>query len=173
MVVVLRLPHLVLADVGHNQRLAFGSTPEIVDHVGGVEMAIVGQVLNVADGGIALQLAKVLQPLFVLARLQFLEQLAHDGAHIADQRHVNFHVLVDLGGININVDLLGLRSAMRRSASWIMVLTQASPCMPIMPRFSGWEAGKAPSPRSVRATGISARSARVSSSSMAWETRMP
>ena len=34
------------------------------------------------------------------------------------------------------------------------VLTHASPCMPIMPRFSGSLAGKQPMPRSVMATGM-------------------
>src|SRR6185503_2718592 len=37
--VVLRFPHLVLADVGDDERLAFGETPDVVDHVRGVEVA--------------------------------------------------------------------------------------------------------------------------------------
>ena len=36
--VVLRLPHLVLADVGHDERLALGDAPEVVHHVRGVEV---------------------------------------------------------------------------------------------------------------------------------------
>ena len=51
--------------------------------------------------------------------------------------------------------------ASSRSASWIAVLTQASPCMPIMPRFSGCDAGKAPMPSSVVATGMLVRSANL------------
>ncbi len=51
MVVVLRFPHLVLANVGHNDRIAVRLTPEVVDHVGGVQMAVVGQVLNIPHGG--------------------------------------------------------------------------------------------------------------------------
>ena len=47
-------------------------------------------------------------------------------------------------------------SAISRSACWIAVLTQASPCMPIMPRLSGCDAGNAPMPSSVIATGICA-----------------
>ena len=53
--VVLRLPHLVLADVGDDDRVAVGQAPEVVDHVRGVEMPVVGQVLNVADGRVALR----------------------------------------------------------------------------------------------------------------------
>ena len=49
--------------------------------------------------------------------------------------------------------------ARRRSASWMAVLTKASPCMPIMPRHRGWLAGKPPRPSRVRATGVSVFSA--------------
>ena len=34
------------------------------------------------------------------------------------------------------------------------LLVKASPCMPIMPRQSGWLCGKPPMPRRVRATGV-------------------
>ena len=53
--VVLRLPHLVLADVGDDDRLALGDAPDVVDDVRGVEVAVVGQVLDVADRGVALE----------------------------------------------------------------------------------------------------------------------
>ena len=36
---VLRLPHLVLAHVGDDDRVAAGDAPHIVHHVRGVEMA--------------------------------------------------------------------------------------------------------------------------------------
>ena len=86
--------------------------------------------------------------------------------------YVDVDVLVDLGGVDFDVDLLGVlrvvarlpvtRSSKRmpkassRSASWMAWLTQDSPCMPIMPRESGCAAGKAPRPSSVEATGICA-----------------
>ncbi len=53
-VVILRFPHLVLADVGDDDGFAAGFFPEIVDDVRGVEMAGVRKALNVANGGIAL-----------------------------------------------------------------------------------------------------------------------
>jgi hypothetical protein len=53
------------------------------------------------------------------------------------------------------------------------VLTQASPCMPIMPRFSGWEAGKPPMPSSVMATGICAFSANACTTASAPPRMMP
>ena len=53
--VVLRFPHLVLADVGDDDRLALGEAPDVVDHVRRVQMPVVGQALDVADGGVALE----------------------------------------------------------------------------------------------------------------------
>ena len=50
-------------------------------------------------------------------------------------------------------------NASSRSARWIALLTKASPCMPIMPRQSGWLSGKPPIPSSVSATGTCAFSA--------------
>jgi hypothetical protein len=56
--VVLGLPHLVLADVGDDDGLfgaagGVGLVPDVVDDVGGVEVAVVGEVDDVADGGVA------------------------------------------------------------------------------------------------------------------------
>ena len=45
---VLRLPHLVLAYVGDNDRVAAGDAPQIVHHMRRVQMAGVGQILDVA-----------------------------------------------------------------------------------------------------------------------------
>ena len=63
--------------------------------------------------------------------------------------------------------------ASSRSASWMAVLTQASPCMPIMPRFSGWLAGMPPRPSSVIAIGVFVRSANWRTSSVAPDSMMP
>ena len=53
--VVLRFPHLVLAHVGHDHGIAVASlAPQIVDDVRGVEMSVVGKLLNVAHRGVAL-----------------------------------------------------------------------------------------------------------------------
>ena len=53
-VVVLRLPHLVLAHVGDHDGVAAGDAPDVVDDVRRVEVAGVGQVLDVAHGHLAL-----------------------------------------------------------------------------------------------------------------------
>src|SRR5579859_2268656 len=52
--VILRFPHLVLADVGDHNGFAACFFPEVVDDVRGVKMAVVGKALDVAHGGIAL-----------------------------------------------------------------------------------------------------------------------
>ncbi len=59
--VVLGLPHLVLAYVGDDDGLfeaagGLGFAPDVVDDVGGVEVAEVGQVDDVVDAGDALHL---------------------------------------------------------------------------------------------------------------------
>ena len=58
---VLGLPHLVLAYVGDDDGLVeaaggLGLAPDVVDDVGGVEVAVVGEVDDVADAGVALHL---------------------------------------------------------------------------------------------------------------------
>ncbi len=63
--------------------------------------------------------------------------------------------------------------AISRSASWMASFTHDSPCMPIMPRHSGCDAGNPPMPSSVRATGICARSASVRTCSMAPDSMTP
>ena len=64
-------------------------------------------------------------------------------------------------------------SAISRSASWIASLTHDSPCIPIMPRLSGWSAGSVPMPSNVIATGTCASSASCRSSSIAPLLKMP
>ena len=63
--------------------------------------------------------------------------------------------------------------ATSRSASWMAALTQASPCIPIIPRLRGCVAGKPPSPRRVWATGIPVRSTSSSKSSVAPASTTP
>ncbi len=67
MLVVLGLPHLVLAYVGDDDGLVVaaggdGLAPDVVDDVRGVEVAVVGQVDDVADGGGALEGVDLAEP---------------------------------------------------------------------------------------------------------------
>ena len=52
-VVILRLPHLVLANVGDDDGFAVRFFPQIVDDMRGVKMSVVREALDVAHGGVA------------------------------------------------------------------------------------------------------------------------
>ena len=61
--VVLRLPHLVLADVGDHDGVGRPRrAPEIVDDVRRVQVPVVGQRLDVAHRGVTLQAVDVTDP---------------------------------------------------------------------------------------------------------------
>src|SRR5271157_4461281 len=106
MLVVLRLPHLVLADVGYYDRVAVARlVPQIVDDMRGIEMAAVGQILDVAHGGIALQLVDGIQPLAAVDGFDVRQQFQQNLPQIADQGNIDLDVLVDLVGSDIDVNL--------------------------------------------------------------------
>src|SRR5437879_1907068 len=106
--VILRFPHLVLADVGYNHGVSVASfAPQIVDDVRRVKMPVVGKFLNVAYGGIALQPVDRIQPLAVIHGLYAGQQRLQYFTQISNQRHVHFYVLVDFGRIDLDVNLLG------------------------------------------------------------------
>ena len=52
----------MLADVGDHDGLAAGLAPQVGDDVGGVEMTVVGKILDVADGDLALEFGDVGEP---------------------------------------------------------------------------------------------------------------
>ena len=47
MLIILRCPHLVLPNIGDDQRFSFGMTPQVIDHVGSIQMPVIWQILNV------------------------------------------------------------------------------------------------------------------------------
>ncbi len=113
MLVVLRLPHLVLAYVGDDDGLVgaaggVGFAPDVVDDVRGVEVAVVGQVDDVADGGVALHGVDGLDPAGVRLLRQQRQQQIERLAQVADEGYVDLDVLVDLAGVDLDVDLLGV-----------------------------------------------------------------
>ncbi len=73
---------------------------------GGVEVAVVRQRLDVADGRIALHRVDVLQPRPVVRRLDHVEQILQRLAQVRHDRGIGLDVLVDLGRIDVDVDLL-------------------------------------------------------------------
>ena len=106
---VLRLPHLVLTHVGYDNCVAAGDAPQIVHHVRGVQVAGVGKVLDVADRHRALAGFDGLEPCRAVAAGDTRQQFLEHRAQIADEGNVNLDVLVDLGRIDFDVNLLGLQ----------------------------------------------------------------
>ena len=103
--VVLGFPHLVLAYVGGDDGFALGDAPEVVHDVCGVEVAVVGQVADVADGGGAFAGFDGVEPGGAVAAGEQRQELFEDFAKIADEGYVGLDVLVDFGGVNVDVDL--------------------------------------------------------------------
>ena len=108
--VVLGSPHLVLAHVAHDDRLALGDFRELVDH------ELRQQLLAVADldaGPLLAPLPDGVHPLAVVGAALSLQFLVQDHEHVLDVTHngdVAAHVLADLGRVDVDVDHLGPRS---------------------------------------------------------------
>jgi hypothetical protein len=106
--VVLRLPHLMLADVGHDERLALGDAPEIVHDVRGEEAVGVRHRLDVAHGRVALELVDRASHAW-----RSRGDTAGRARRASRRRRRRWarrpDVLVDLGGVELAVDLLRVR----------------------------------------------------------------
>ena len=104
-VVILRLPHLMLAHVGDHDRLALGDLPKIVNHVCGIKMAAVGKRLDVAHRRIALQFLDVGKPRAVIALVKVWKQIGQRFPSVADDGCVYLDVFVDFRAIDLDVNL--------------------------------------------------------------------
>src|SRR4030095_12871437 len=115
--VVLRRPHLVLADAGDDERLAAGDVRDLLHHILRLDDVVAPLV---AEGEVALPLGDLRRPL--LARLvdsgrrptahllpQRLHQLREHAAAVAHDRHAHLDVFRDRGRIDVDVDDLGVR----------------------------------------------------------------
>jgi hypothetical protein len=108
--VVLGLPHLVLADVGHDERPALGDAPQIVHHVGGEEPP--GgrrESLDVPHRGVSLELVDARDPRLAVALGHAGDEALQGFRHVPDEGEVGAHDLVHLGRIELAVDLAGAR----------------------------------------------------------------
>ena len=109
-VVILGLPHLVLADIGDDDRVTpLRGAPEIVDDMRGVEVTIVGKNLNVADRRLAFVAGDALLPRFPAVRGNGRQQLLERPAEVTDQWDIDTDVLVDFRGIDVEVDFARVR----------------------------------------------------------------
>ena len=82
--VVLRLPHLVLAHVGADHRVAAGGPPDVGHHVGGEQLALVGLVQDVAAARVLAPHVDLLQPVLVALRLDHRVEGSDAGAQVAE-----------------------------------------------------------------------------------------
>ncbi len=130
MLVVLGLPHLVLADVGDDDGLVCSASglslaPDVVDDVRGVEVAVVGEIDDVANGGVALLGVDLAEPTGVGVLWQQREEEFEDFLEVADEGDVGANVLVDLGGVDLDVDLLRVRGVVGEVAGDAVVEAHA------------------------------------------------
>ena len=109
MLVILRRPHLVLTHIRDDQRIAFGVPPEIVDHVRRIQLAIIGQVLNIR--------ARRCRPSSRRsARSSRRDRRPPRGTdswlrrfmQIADQGQIHRDILIHFRRIDFDVDFLGV-----------------------------------------------------------------
>src|SRR5438552_3284532 len=123
--VILRFPHLMLANVGDDNGIAARLFPDIVDDVRGVEVPVVRQALNIAYRRIALQFSDMTNPRAVVAGLnvrrksfEYLTRVAHEGG-------IDFYVLVDFRAVDLNVDLAGALGVRAQVSGDAVVKTHA------------------------------------------------
>src|SRR5579872_69357 len=108
--VVLRFPHLVLAHVGHDYSFSVARlAPQVVDDVRRIKMPTVRQVLYIAHRRITLQFVDEIEPFAAVNRFHMRQQLVQHLSQIPDQRHIHFDVLIDLGRIDLDMNLLRVR----------------------------------------------------------------
>ena len=123
---VLRFPHLVLAYVGSHNGVAAGDAPEIVHHVCRIEMAGVGKILDVVYRNCALARFNCLEPCEPSRPATRGSNCSSTSRKIADQRHIDFDVLVDLSRVDFNVNLLGLQRIGRGGSGHAIVKAHAA-----------------------------------------------
>ena len=128
--VVLRGPHLVLADVGRDERVAARQLVELLDHelrLDELARAVVAQAI------LALPFLDLgpprLQRRRIRPRGRRFDELHHLGqhvAHVADDRHVDLHALGDRRRVDVDVDDLAVGAVeMRRIADDAIVEARA------------------------------------------------
>ena len=80
-------------------------------------MATVGKVLDVAHRGIAFEAVNVTTPLTAINRLHARNKFTQYLTKIADEGHIHFDVLIDLGGIDFHLEFPGLGRVSLQTAS--------------------------------------------------------
>ena len=113
MLVVLGLPHLVLTDVGDGDGAAARQLEQVADDLGAEQLALghgrmlgrVGGTDDLPQLGVGAPFGDPVEPGVVRPALDAVHELPQHFAEVADDADVDPHVLVDLGGIDVDVDL--------------------------------------------------------------------
>ena len=155
--VVLGCPHLVLADVGRDDRLAVGGLVHRLDHVLrldlGVDRVLVAERVLLLPAPDARKPA--LEPRAVRAQRAVLGgELGEDVLRVPHDRDVGRHVLRDLGRIDIDVDELRARRELGQLARHAVVEAGADAQRSDPPR--PWRSSR-PAYRACRACRATAR----------------
>ena len=82
--------------------------PQVVDHLRAQQLVLIVAVDDVALVGVFLPVADAVEPFGVAQRLDTGQQLIEHRPHVADNPDIDFHVLVDLRRIDLDVDFLGV-----------------------------------------------------------------
>src|SRR5882757_6975296 len=99
--------------------------PDVVNHVRRIKVAIVRQVDDVPYRRCSLRRVDLPQPAGVGALWQQWLQSFEDAAKVTDKRNVDANVLIDLGRINLDVNLLRVLRVMGEVAGDAVVEAHA------------------------------------------------
>ncbi|MPN11219.1 hypothetical protein SDC9_158520 [bioreactor metagenome] len=94
--------------------------------MGSVEVAVIGQVLNIAHGNIAFPIPDLGQPFIMAGRLNGGQDLLQGALQIAHQGQVHLNVLVDLRGVDLKMDLAGFSGEGAQFAGDAVIKTHAN-----------------------------------------------
>ena len=110
------LPH-----VGRHQRLPLGQPPDVMNHVRRVQVPLIRKMSDVAHGGVSLHRFDVGKPGTAVTRIEVLGQGRQRVAEVPGDADVSLDVLVDLGGVDVDVDLPGVSRVGREIAGHAIV----------------------------------------------------
>src|SRR5690606_8549013 len=111
--VVLRQPHLVLADVSGANGIAPGYLVDRLDDALGHDLPVPGVV---PERILLLPLVDLLQPRLRSLWLHLLNEVLQDELQIADDRNVGYDVLADLRRVDVDMDHFGMGSELGKVA---------------------------------------------------------
>ena len=96
--IILGRPHLVLSDIGGDDRVSFRQLVQLLDDSGTGELLVV-----IVERIGSLELRSIFEPVRMRLLGEFLVDLLEHLFEVADHREIHFDILVDLGGVYIDM----------------------------------------------------------------------